>query len=81
MKTQLFDWRYGRTPRKEILEYFKSKRYLITSKDDEGNTIYSIDVDSLSVARMIEELTFLYDIMITDKFLAIDTKGYSFKQR
>lgn len=85
METQLVDWRYGREPRQDVLDYFKSKGYLRTSeglgKDDEVFTTYHIEAESLGMARMIQELSERYDIMITESFIAIDTKGYRFKER
>lgn len=85
MKLELFDYRTGRTPREEVVEYFKSKSYLRTSKTtdhlDNVVDVYHIQIDSISVGRAIEELKDRYDIMITDTMFAVDTKGYRFRQR
>jgi hypothetical protein len=82
---QLIDWRFGRTPRKEVIEYFESKGYLRVSEglgdDNEVFDVYHIEVDSMSVGRMIEELRVRYDVMITETMFAIDTKGNRFRQR
>lgn len=85
MRTQLIDWRYGREPRQEVIDYFNSKGYLSTSKTTDHNneqvTVYHIEVDPMGIGRMIQELSERYDIMITEQFFGIDTKGYKFKQR
>ena len=85
MEIQLVDWRTGRNPRQDIKDYFESKGFLSVSKDvdhqDNVVDVYHVNIPSISIGRTIEELRERYDIMITESYFAIDTKGYKFKQR
>lgn len=86
INTGLVDWRFGKTPRQEVVDYFKSKGYLRTRIQDpiEGDrsiTEYRIEYPVTEMGELIEELKETYDIMIRESFLAVDTKGYKFRQR
>lgn len=82
IRTQLVDWRNGITPRQDALDYFKSKGYLRTPiEGDEYVTVYEIEYPITEMGEMMEDLKENYDIMVRDYILAIDTKGYRFRQR